>query len=71
MGWLMHAIVIDKKIPFKEAQKTAWDIMKSHKKFYREETNTWRFRVNPKQMFKKFRSHPVNNDITIIFGEEI
>ena len=69
-NWGLHAVVIDKKIPLPEARKLSQDFIKNkNKKFMREETNTYRFRAEPKQKFKDFRSKKINDDITLVYGE--
>tara|TARA_R110000868_G_scaffold29555_8_gene109951 strand:+ start:3063 stop:5876 length:2814 start_codon:yes stop_codon:yes gene_type:complete len=68
--WGLHAVVISKSIPLKDAKKISQDIIKDKKKkFMREETNTYRFRAEPKTKFKKFRTHNVNKDINLVYGE--
>ena len=68
--WGLHAVVIDKKIPIPEARKISQDFIKNkNKKFMREETNTYRFRAEPKQKFNDFRSKKINDDITLVYGK--
>jgi hypothetical protein len=68
--WGLHAVVIHKNIPLEEARKISQHIIKNKKKkFMREETNTYRFRAEPKQRFSDFRAHKVNNDIALIYGK--
>lgn len=69
---LLHAVIIDKSIPLEKAKKMAGDIIKDdNRKFYRETTDSWRFRNIPKTKFKdsSFRSKVVNKNITLVFGE--
>jgi hypothetical protein len=67
-NWRIHAILVNDKIPFKDAEKVAQDILKKDKIFYRHEGNNFRFRNIPKTRFNKYRSKIVNDDITIVFG---
>ena len=69
--WAIHAVIIDKSIPFEEAQTSFHNIIKNpKKKYYRETKNSYRFRNIPKTKFIKttFRTKPVNKDISIVFG---
>lgn len=66
--WKIHAILINDKIPFTEAEKTAQHILKKKGKiFFRHEGTHYRFRGVPKTKCKVFRSHKVNDNITIVF----
>ena len=71
MTYSLHAVIIDKSIKLADATKMAKDIMKSDRSFYRETTDSWRFRNIPKTKFdaKTFRSKVVNKDITLVFGK--
>jgi len=65
----IHAILVNDKIPFKDAEKIAQNILKKDGNiFYRHEGNNFRFRNIPKTRFNKYRSKIVNDDITIVFG---
>jgi hypothetical protein len=67
--WSLHAVIIKKDIPFKEARKIADGIIENkNKQFYRETKNSYRFRAIPKTKFKTFRTHKVNKNISLIFG---
>jgi penicillin V acylase-like amidase (Ntn superfamily) len=67
--WELHAVIINKNIPFNKAQKIAKEIINNkNRSFYRETKQSYRFRNISKQKFKKFRSHKVNDNISLIFG---
>jgi hypothetical protein len=69
--YAIHAVLINKSVPFKQAFEQAQGIIKKNKFFHRETTNKYRFRNIPKTKFipKTYRSKKVNKDITIVFGE--
>ena len=69
--YALHAVLINKSLGYDLAFKEAQDIIKKKKFFHRETTNQYRFRNIPKQKFepKTFRSHKVNKDITLVFGQ--
>lgn len=72
MSYELHAVVIHKPIKLEEAKKVAKDIINNpSKKYYRETSESYRFRNIPKTKFKigTFRSKIVNPDVTLIFGE--
>jgi hypothetical protein len=72
MTYELHAVVIDKSVPLEKAKKMASDIIKdNNRKFYRETTESWRFRNIPKTKFidSSFRSKVINDNITLIFGK--
>jgi len=78
MAYKLHAVIINKSVPLGKAKIIASDIIKDkNKKFYRETTDSWRFRNIPKTKFKdssfikdsSFRSKVINKDITLVFGE--
>lgn len=72
MPFELHAVIINKSVPLEKAKKLASDIIKdNNRKFYRDTTDSWRFRNIAKTKFKdsSFRSKVVNKDITLIFGE--
>lgn len=68
--YAIHAVVIPKSIPLEKAKKLASNFIPENKKFYRETTESYRFRNIPKQKFepKSFRSKVINDEITLIFG---
>lgn len=68
----LHAVVIKKSLPLKDAKKMAADIIKDKSKTFMRETNdSYRFRNIAKNKFdeKTFRSKVVNPNITLIFGK--
>ena len=68
----LHAVIINKNIPFEEARKIASEIINNpNRKFYRETGSSYRFRNIPKQKFNKktFRSKKINENVTLVFGE--
>jgi hypothetical protein len=72
MSYELHAVIINKEIPLEIAKKLASDIIKNDtRKFYRETTESWRFRNIPKTKFidSSFRSKVINDNITLIFGK--
>jgi len=72
MPYELHAVVIKKEVPLKDAKKYAADIIKDKSKtFMRETMDSYRFRNIPKTKFdeKTFRSKVVNPNITLIFGK--
>lgn len=73
MVYAMHAVVIHKNgVKFEQAKKWAEDIIKDPKKhYYREDSESWRWRYYPKTYFdpKTFRSKVVNDKITLVFGK--
>lgn len=68
----MHAVIIKKNMGMtaKQAREAADNIIGNpSRQFMRETSDSWRFRNIPKTKFEKFRSKPVNDAITIIFGK--
>ena len=70
-GFAIHAVLIDKSIPFEEAFKEAQNIIKKKKFFHRESKNQYRFRNIAKQKFepRSFKSKKVNENLTLVFGK--
>lgn len=70
-GYAIHAVLVDKSIPFEEAFKQAQNIIKKKKFFHRESKNQHRFRNIPKQKFepRSFKSKKVNENLTLVFGK--
>lgn len=71
MPFKLHAVIIDKKVPLKEARRIAQDIIKDkNKTFYRETGQSYRFRNIPKTKFiqTKFSTKIVNPNISLVFG---
>ncbi len=70
--WEIHSVVVHKPISLKIAREHAKNILKNNYKNYklRNDTQSYRFSKN-KKLYKKFRSHVVNDNITLIFGEKI
>jgi hypothetical protein len=72
MVYALHAIIIDKSVGLDKAKKIAQDIIKdTSKTFYRETTDSYRFRNIAKTKFKSstFRSKVINPTTTLVFGE--
>ena len=68
----LHAVIVNKDLKLTKAKKIAKDIINNDKrKFYRETTDSYRFRNIPKQKFIKtsFRSKPINKNVTLVFGK--
>ena len=73
MSYELHAVIIDKNdYSLDEAQKIAKDIIKDkNKTFYRETSESYRFRNIPKTKFNKdsYRSKIIKKGVTLIFGK--
>jgi hypothetical protein len=73
MPYALHAVIIHKRgVKFEQAKKWAEDIIKDPKKhYYREDSESWRWRYYPKTYFvpESFRSKIINDKITLVFGE--
>ena len=68
----LHAVIVNKDLKLTKAKKIAKDIINNDKrKFYRETTDSYRFRNIPKQKFVQtsFRSKPINKNVTLVFGK--
>ena len=71
-SYKIHAVVIKKNIEFPEAERIARNIINNPKRrFYRETSQSWRFRNIPKTKFveKSYRTKVVNPNVSIIFGK--
>jgi hypothetical protein len=71
MSYALHAVIINKRIPISNAITISKDFIPQNRNFYRETTNSFRFRNIPKQRFesKSFRSKVINQDITLVYGK--
>lgn len=77
----LHAVLVDKSVPFARAQEIAGDIIGRVKPWYRETTNQYRFRAVPKTKFGtgSFYSKTVHvkdtaggkHDIVLVFGKRV
>jgi hypothetical protein len=68
--YALHAVIIKKPVELDEAKIIAKSFIKDpKKKYYRETANSYRFRNISKQKFEEFRSHPINENITLVFGK--
>ena len=68
----LHAVIVNKDLKLTKAKKIAKDIINNDKrKFYRETTDSYRFRNIPKQKFVQtsFRSKPINKNVILVFGK--
>jgi hypothetical protein len=68
---MLHAIVFKKPYDLEKAKFIAQKIIKNPtKNFFRETSNSYRFRNYPKNYFKKksFRTKKVNDEMSLIFG---
>jgi hypothetical protein len=67
----LHAVIIDKSIPLEKAKTISKDYIKGDKSFYRETSESYRFRNIPKTKFdsKTFRSKKINDKITLVYGK--
>ena len=72
MNYQLHAVIIKKPVKLTKAKQEASDIIKNNnRKFYRETNESYRFRNIPKTKFIKtsFRSKPINDKITLVYGK--
>ena len=68
--YALHTVIIKKPVELDEAKIIAKSFIKDpKKKYYRETGNSYRFRNISKQKFEEFRSHPINENITLVFGK--
>lgn len=70
--WGLHAVIFKKPYDLEKAKEEVKHFIKNGKKqFYRETTNSYRFRNIPKTKFikKSFRTKKLGNNISIILGE--
>ena len=65
--WDLHAIIIKKDIPLKDAIEIASKF--THNKFYRITNDSYRFRNIPKTKFNEFRTKIINNNISLVYGK--
>lgn len=68
----LHAVVIDKGVGIAEAKKSAQKIMnKKRQGLMLEDEKYFRFRNIPKTYFDKktFKSHKINESVTLVFGK--
>lgn len=69
--WALHAVIIKKPYNIDEAKNEAKKYIKNNKlKFYRETTQSFRFRNIPKQKFIKnaFKTKKINKNLSLVFG---
>lgn len=80
MSYELHAVIVNKNVTsakppalrvFEEARRISKNFIPLNRNFYRETTNSFRFRNIPKQQFEKgtFKSKKVNKDITLVYGK--
>lgn len=72
MSYELHAVIIKKPIKLQEAKKIAKDIIKDpNRNFYRETSESYRFRNIPKTKFVKdsFRTKVLSDNISLVFGK--
>lgn len=70
MVWALHAVIISKDVPLKDAIKISQEIINNkNRKFMRETKTSFRFRNISKQKFILFKSKKINPEITLIFGK--
>ena len=71
MSYELHAVIINKRVPLEESKRISRDFIKGNRYYFRETTNSRRFRNIPKTKFinKSFRTKKVNNDISLVYGE--
>ena len=70
-GLTLHSVVIKNTVPLTEAKQIAADIIKNpNRKFYRVDTNSYRFRNLPKGRFvpDSFRGKIINENVSLMFG---
>jgi len=66
--WGIHSVVFHKPYDEYIAMLEAKKIIKHNNYNLRETKSSYRYSV-PKELFQKFRTHKVNPNISIIFGE--
>jgi hypothetical protein len=68
--WDLHSVVVHKNAyNFDDAKDIARRIIDNpERRHYRTDTYSYRFNNIPKEFFSKFRSHIVNDGITLIYG---
>lgn len=72
MSYELHAVIIKKPITLEKAKKIAEDIIKDkNKTFYRETSESYRFRNIPKTKFieSSFRTKIINPTTSLVFGK--
>ena len=65
----LHAVIIKKPIALGEAKRISKDFIKKDVDFFRETSESYRFRNIPKTKFKSFRTKVVNDKISLIYGD--
>lgn len=70
-GFKIHAVKVNKKVPFEKALEHFQNITKSKKTYYKDMKNHYNFRNIPKTKFepKTYRTKKINKDISIIFAK--
>jgi hypothetical protein len=65
----LHAVIVKKPITLKDAKKKASNF--TDKSYYRETDTSYRFRNIPKTKFERnsFRSKPIGEDLTLVYGK--
>lgn len=67
--WEIHSVVVHKPISLIKAREHAKHILKNKKGYkLRIDTNSYRFSKD-KKLYKKFRTHPINSQISLVMGE--
>lgn len=65
----LHAVIVKKPMTITEAKRAKKPF--TEKDYYRETGTSYRFRNIPKTKFERnsFRSKPINEDITLVYGK--
>ena len=65
--WAIHTVLINKNIPYKEAEEHAFHMIHKKRKGYLE-VEHYRFTNIKAIFFSKFRTKKINANIDIVFG---
>jgi hypothetical protein len=71
-GYELHAVIFNKeKFDLEEAKKQAKEFIEGDKKYYRETSQSYRFRNIPKQQFVKgsFKTKKIEPGLSLVFGK--
>ena len=69
MSYALHAVIVRKPIDLQDAKETARQFIDKNKKFFRETSQSYRFRNIPKQRFDKFKTKKLNDQVSLIYGK--
>ncbi len=70
MVWDLHAVIISRDIPEKDARKISQEFINNkNRNFMRLTDSSYRYRNISKQKFSKFRTKKLNDYISLIYGQ--